>query len=275
MSLPYSALMLPTADGGQRFALHHSPAQPAAKAAVLYLHPFAEEMNKVRRMAALQSRALAKAGFAVLQIDLLGCGDSSGDLSDARWQDWVEDARIGARWLASQHGDIPLWLWGARAGCLLAGAAALKISPAPNLLFWAPTISGHAHLQQFLRIKVASEMLAGSAAHGAESPQQALAAGGTVEVAGYQVTAALAQGMIGARLVQPPASCKIVWLDVSNREAAALAPAATQWLEASRTAGCQVDARMVPGPAFWQTTEVEQAPALLEATLEALLAMSA
>ena len=41
---------------------------------------WAEEMNKARRMAALQARLLAENGYAVLQIDLHGCGDSSGDL---------------------------------------------------------------------------------------------------------------------------------------------------------------------------------------------------
>ena len=48
---------LPTTDG-QRLCIHHSPAGPA-RGAVLYLHPWAEEMNKARRVAALQSRALA------------------------------------------------------------------------------------------------------------------------------------------------------------------------------------------------------------------------
>ena len=70
---------------------------------MLYIHPFAEEMNKSRRMAALQSRALAQAGYAVLQIDLLGCGDSSGDFGDATWQSWVSDVVLGCQWLRSQN----------------------------------------------------------------------------------------------------------------------------------------------------------------------------
>ena len=48
-------------------------------------------MNKSRRMAALQARAFAEMGFGVLQIDLFGCGDSSGDFSDARWDIWKQD----------------------------------------------------------------------------------------------------------------------------------------------------------------------------------------
>jgi uncharacterized protein len=59
-----------TPEGGQRFCLWH-PAQglaagQAPRGLILYIHPFAEEMNKARRMAALQSRAFAKEGFEVL-----------------------------------------------------------------------------------------------------------------------------------------------------------------------------------------------------------------
>jgi alpha-beta hydrolase superfamily lysophospholipase len=67
---------------------------------VLYLPPLAEELNSSRRTVAQQARALARAGFAVLQIDLLGCGDSSGRLEDARWSDWLHDARAALDWLA-------------------------------------------------------------------------------------------------------------------------------------------------------------------------------
>jgi alpha/beta superfamily hydrolase len=40
-------------------------------------------MNKARRMAALQARALAALGYGVLLLDLHGCGDSSGDFGDS------------------------------------------------------------------------------------------------------------------------------------------------------------------------------------------------
>lgn len=70
----------------QRFCIHHAPADPAAvRGAFVYAHPFAEQFNKLRRMAALQARALARSAYAALQIDLLGCGDSGGEFADATW----------------------------------------------------------------------------------------------------------------------------------------------------------------------------------------------
>ena len=53
------------AAGGQRFCIFHPPRGSVARGAVLYVHPFAEEMNKSRRMAALFSRTLSesRSGF--------------------------------------------------------------------------------------------------------------------------------------------------------------------------------------------------------------------
>ncbi|HEU6456255.1 MAG TPA: hydrolase 2, exosortase A system-associated, partial [Roseateles sp.] len=92
MNTSPDVFFLPTAAGEQRLCLFHAPVS-APRSKVLYLHPFAEEMNKSRRMAALACRKLAQAGHAVLQIDLRGCGDSSADFGDASWADWQADVR--------------------------------------------------------------------------------------------------------------------------------------------------------------------------------------
>ncbi|WP_284615880.1 hydrolase 2, exosortase A system-associated [Aquabacterium humicola] len=275
------ALYLTGASSPPLFALHHparSPAPAALRGAVLYLHPFAEEMNKVRRMAALQARALATAGFAVLQPDLRGCGDSDGEFDDASWSGWLDDAAAAAHWLRERHPDTPLWLWGARAGCLLATALADRLDIAANLLCWAPVASGRPHLQQFLRIKLAGALMDGgqaAAAGGLADMKRTLDGGGTVDVAGYGLPAAVAKGLDAAKLTVPPKPAHIVWLDVSSRAEPTLAPAAERFLDDCRAAGHQVDSRIVAGPAFWQTTEIEEAPALLEATTELLCASAA
>ncbi|HRM95473.1 MAG TPA: alpha/beta hydrolase, partial [Alicycliphilus sp.] len=116
------AFFLP-GDNGQRFCLYHPPQGSSPQGRVLYLHPFAEELNSTRRVVAQQARALAKAGYGVLQIDLLGCGDSSGEFADATWAAWLHDAQQARHWLLEQGGG-PLWLWGMRAGALLAAQLA-------------------------------------------------------------------------------------------------------------------------------------------------------
>src|ERR1035437_6520303 len=135
--MTFLAFYLPTATG-QRFCLFHQPnAQTSRRGAVVYVHPFAEEMNKSRRMAAVQAKAMANAGYAVLQIDLHGCGDSSGDFGDSSWESWVEDVTLACGWL-QQRCDSDLWLWGLRTGCLLACEAAARIDMSIQLLLWQP-----------------------------------------------------------------------------------------------------------------------------------------
>ena len=99
-----------------------------------------------------------------------------------------------------------------------------------------------------------------------------IAAGRPVEIAGYTLAPELCRGLEAATLRPPPglAPGRVVWLEVSAVEQPTLAPAGAATLAAWRDAGWQVDARALRGPAFWQTTEIEDAPALVEATLAAL-----
>ncbi len=267
-------LTVPGDQPSQRFCIHHPAQGDTVKGAVLYIHPFAEEMNKSRRMAALQSRAMAAAGYTVLQIDLLGCGDSSGDFGDARWQDWVDDVVRGAQWLAERV-QAPLWLWGLRVGCLLAVEASRALPMAPRFMFWAPTPSGKQVLQQFLRLKAAGDLASGKAKAVMDGLRTDLAQGRPVEIAGYRLSPALAAGLEPSGLVPPPvgqgSTAHIAWLELSTRDDADLSPVASKTLRTWQQAGwLTARGHVVPGPAFWQTTEIEDAPALVAATIAAL-----
>lgn len=281
---------LPAPDGhGQRLCVHHAPAGPVT-GAVLYLHPLAEEMNKSRRMAALTARALAGRGLACLQIDLKGCGDSSAEFGEAGWDDWLADAALALDWLRQRHPGAPLWLWGLRAGALLACDLARRdveaAGPDPlNLLLWQPPTQGALLLQQFLRLRLAAELAAEPSGHAGKGlmneMKQRLAAGECVEVAGYELSPALAHGLGAARLSPPPARLdRVIWLELAGAQSdaqgdapdEALLPATQMALQAWQAQGLAVQARALNGPAFWQTTEIELAPALLEATLQTLTA---
>ncbi|MDD5297597.1 MAG: hydrolase 2, exosortase A system-associated [Rhodocyclaceae bacterium] len=256
---------------GHRFSLLHRPEVPPV-GAIVYIHPFAEEMNKARRMAALQARMLADRGWYVLQTDLLGCGDSAGDFGDASWEEWVSDVVRAADWLRGETGLAPA-LWGLRAGCLLAAAAAQRVAWTPRLLFWQPVISGRQHLQQFLRLKVAGEMLSGGqeARSGSGKLRDELLGGQSIEVAGYRLSPELAQGLDAARLLPPPVPGRLIWLELTSGEPGGLSPAAVNAISPWLEAGWQVSSAVVSGPAFWQTQEVEVAPLLLQESASRLL----
>ena len=238
---------------------------------MVYVHPFAEEMNKSRRMAALQSRALAAAGWTVLQIDLGGCGDSDGDFGDASWQGWVADVRDAAAWLGERSGCAP-WLWGLRSGCLVATAAAQVLPALPGFLFWQPVLSGKQFLQQFLRLKVAAQILGAAEAQRVDTRElrERLLRGDSVEVAGYDLSPALALGLEAAELAPVSGDAPVTWIEVSGAGATELSPAARTRAAQWQAAGHSVDTRCVAGQAFWQTQEITECPALIEATLAAL-----
>ncbi len=267
--MSFDAFYLP-ALSGQRFCLLHQPdAQISRRGAVVYVHPFAEEMNKSRRMAALQAKAMAAAGYAVLQIDLHGCGDSSGDFADATWESWVSDVSLAWNWLQQRY-DSDLWLWGLRTGCLVACEAAARISTPSQLLFWQPVLSGKQFLQQFLRLKIASEMLGGDSKGLMDCLREQLAQGESVEVAGYQLSSDLASGLEKAELTLPEQSKRIEWFELSGKPDGSLSPAASMRVEKWQSAGAKVRGATVYGSAFWQTAEITECTALIDASLLAL-----
>ena len=251
---------------GNRFCLLHAPDREAI-GAVLYVHPLAEEMNRSRRMAALQARALAAAGWVVLQVDLFGCGDSDGDFGDADWQRWLADVAEARDWLRGETGQEPV-LWGLRAGCLLASGAASRASERVDLLLWQPVISGRQHLTQWLRLNVAGRLLDASSADrsGTKELQARFARGEAVEIAGYRMTAALAAGLESAELSPPAAPARVAWLEVAGGEDASLTPASSARIDAWRARGHDASGHVVKGLPFWQTQEIAEVGPLVAAT---------
>ena len=240
------------AQGGQRYCLYHPPA-PARRprGAIVYLHPFAEELNKSRRMAALQARAFAAAGYGVLQIDLHGCGDSSGDFADARWPQWRSDAAQACDWLRARELG-PISLWGLRLGALLALDASAG-NDVDALFLWQPIISGRQHLRQFLRTGHAARMLADSAPDADD------------EVAGYRVAPELAHAIDALDAGHFRPGCPVHWFERTAADGE-LSPASARHLAAWHAAGVTLQVHPVRGAAFWAGTDIVDCPALLAAT---------
>jgi len=251
--------------------MHTSATGQHSAGAMLYLHPFAEEMNKSRRMAAMQARALAAAGWTVLQLDLFGCGDSEGEFGSASWTQWLDDTAAGIEWLVAETGSTPA-LWGMRTGCLLAVQATQRMDSIANLLLWQPVISGKRYLQQFLRLSVAAQLgnAEGAARVGTQQLRQQLGRGEHVEVGGYAVAATLGLGLEASELVPPTVPARVIWVEVATGATSELSPGSSQQVETWRSAGHRVDAHVVEGLPFWQTLEMAECPAMIKATLGAV-----
>ena len=256
------------AEQGQRFCLFYPPAEPC-RGAVLFAAPFGEELNKARRMAAMQARDLAAHGFGVLLLDLHGCGDSSGDFGDARWQGWKDDLALGHSWLLARL-DRPVSLWGMRLGALLAlDYARDAVAPVANMMLWQPVHSGATFLTQFLRLRIANDMLAegNEKSSGTHALRNALLAGETLEVAGYALAPALAaaiDALDAAALTVT--SCPVHWFEAVPAEGRALSPGSAKVVGAWQREGASTEVHLVTCPPFWATQEVTECPALVAAT---------
>lgn len=263
-----------SAEQGERFCLYHEPEPGVSpRGAILYVHPFAEELNRSRRMVSLQARAYAQAGFGVLQIDLYGCGDSSGDLATARWETWLGDLARAWQWLAGRNLG-PRYLWGLRLGALLALDFALYAQP-EALILWQPALSGRAHLNQFARLQSTARLFS-----------NAPAAEQTAEIAGYLMAPALSAAIdrLDAAALAP--RCPVQWLELNApppgaaddyaiaagaaRIRIALQPASAMLVERWLADGARVQAYPLRGEPFWSSAEIGIVPELLAASSAAL-----
>lgn len=259
-----------TGKHGELFCIHLYPTGTAPKGSILYLHPFAEEMHKSRRMAALQARRFAAEGYAVLQIDLTGCGDSACDFGDATWATWLADAHLAHTWLSAKSGG-PIILWGLRTGASLAAELANALPGIQHLILWQPVVNGDQYLNQFLRIKLASEMLSGNQAQsGTKDLRAKLETGEGIEVGGYMLGAAMARDLARVKLADTPPPCPVEWLEVGTEDSDNPAPSSQRVIDAWRTAGVNVHTRTVTGDPFWVTQEITECLVLIEATIEAV-----
>lgn len=263
-------LFLPGAHGQLFAALDAPPETVSPAGAVLHLPPFAEEMNRSRHLVARQARTLAALGYHVLRVDPFGCGDSAGESEEARWEIWRSDALAAARWLA-ERAEVAPWLWAMRLGALMSTELTAHLDGPPGkLVLWQPVLEGKLLLNEFLRVRVASQMLAGGQGNGRltiHALRASLGGGEPVDVGGYVLTPELASA-IDARALRDavPAGWEVHWLEVTQSPEAGQSPAAQAVIADWRAAGVTVHERLVRGPRFWTAAETLDCPELREET---------
>ena len=263
----FEAFYLPV-QSGKRFAIFYPAEAQKSLGTFVYIHPFAEEMNKSRRMVALQARAFAKLGYSVLLIDLYGCGDSDGDLNEATWEIWKQDISSAIKWLSVKNPGS-LHLWGLRLGATL-GLDLWQASPEifESALLWQPVTKGETFMTQFLRLAIAGEALRDSKGGLTTTIlRQQLSAGEVVEVAGYPLTGNLIKSIDIQKAENFDVIEKTIhWLDVKTNITSGIAPATQNLIEKWKAKGINLNYQLVEGDSFWGTQEIVEVPALIDIT---------
>lgn len=254
-------------NGRRLFGLTWQP-EGQAKGTVLYLPPMAEEMNRCRSHVADTARALAARGLRCLLLDPYATGESEGDSDEADWNTWVADTVTLTRQLAAAHG--PVVLWGARTGALLAAEAAREApEQVQRLLFWQPVLDGALFLNQTLRLRIASQMVHDGAKETTASLRRQLADGQTLEVAGYPLPGRLAMTLDERKMaaLSEGMTVPVSWLEVVPTAGSAPSPASRKAIDAWPV---PVALRTVACPMVWQVHGREEAPELVDATMQLL-----
>jgi exosortase A-associated hydrolase 2 len=252
------------------FCVFLAPEARTPRASVLYLHPFAEEMHKSRRMAALQARQFAAEGYAVLQIDLLGCGDSTGDFEEASWEKWIACVREAYTWLYNKT-NLPIVLWGLRLGATLAAHVSYQFPNIAGLILWQPVTNGESYLNQFLRIKVASDMLSSNQQQsGTKQLLKLIAEGESVEIGGYMLSPELASDIGKLLLINYYHNFPVYWFEVSNLSTQTLSPASLKVINVWNNSSRKINIQTIYGEPFWNSQEIVECPDLLTQTTKAI-----
>ena len=260
------------AELGERFCLYYPPSPGGeCRGVLIYVHPFGEEMNKSRRMVAMQARAFAAVGVGVLQIDLFGCGDSSGEFGNASWNIWKRDLAAARSWLEDRVA-APIGLWGLRLGALLALDLARSSENAiDRIILWQPVISGESFLTRFLRLRLANEILftdAGTEKNtGTNGMRSSLRAGNPLEVAGYELSPEMAAAIDSLQAAELfVTQCPVHWFEIVAEPGRSMAAAGAKVVTAWKQKAVDLHLHLVPCLPFWATQEISECPELLLAT---------
>ncbi|MDP2326243.1 MAG: hydrolase 2, exosortase A system-associated [Gammaproteobacteria bacterium] len=259
---------LPT-ERGEILLTTWLPAEGRPTHWLLVAPPFAEEMNKSRRMLAMLGRSAAAAGYSVVLADLAGTGDSWGDFCDASYDLWLTDLLGAARWAGEQGGAVTA-VAGLRFGGLLATDLAGRIPTVRQLLLWQPALAGADVLTQFLRLKTAASLTGGGeTGDSLENIRARLTRGEAIEVAGYELTAELYATIQSRQLadLMPDRPITVDWFHLARQPGATVpGPIA---VAAGRLAarGAAVRTHSVQGDAFWSTAEIAVCEELVALTV--------
>jgi exosortase A-associated hydrolase 2 len=247
------------------FALLRRPAGDCG-ACVLIVPPFAEEMNKSRRIATDFARAAASRGLAALSVDLYGTGDSDGEFEEGTWDGWKADLRGAIAW-AAHEGCKVTTLLGIRLGCALAAEVARDSDLGIECsVFWQPVLDGSRMFDQFLRLRVAAAMMEHDRKESTADLRAKLRAGESLEIAGYFVSAELAAQLDGVHLAESmgPHLGALQWFEVVRSADSPPPVPAVKAVDAARAQGLNVHLHTVPGEPFWSSTEIVTNSALVE-----------
>ena len=267
-----------SSQNSQIFLAHYLPSEhhTACKdnRAVIFVPPFAEEMNRSKRMYVLCARLLADSGINAICFDYSGTGDSSGEWGEFSYSDWVSDLNDVYQYYSKVGKNISFIAL--RFGALvLADAVTSSDLKADRCVLWDPIETGEMLTRQLIRMKIAAAMADTSKKLTTQEIKDSIKNNGYLESGGYHLSESLLDAINSKNITRSMnsllARTHIDWMTLGKYK-----DVDTKWLPNSFTASelAESDAQNkltmhpVNDVKFWMQQEVTISPALLRATHE-------
>jgi exosortase A-associated hydrolase 2 len=230
-------------------------------------------MNKTRRTITELAKDLAQRGMASVCVDLFGTGDSEGEFAQSSWDGWIDDLASADDWTSRTHGLPVTGVVGIRLGCALAAQyAARRLRPLERWVFWQPVLDGARYMDQFLRLKLAASMLGEGQKQTVADLRREIAISGTLEVAGFELSASLLDAIDAVRLADhvDPRCPPLHWFELVRDSGAPPPVPALKLVERLHGEGRQIQLHTIASDPIWTSTEIVVSAELATATARAL-----
>lgn len=256
---------------GRLFCLRVAQKDSHPSRVVLVVPPFAEEMNKSRKMMSLLLAETASDTTGGYLFDLYGTGDSEGDFCLATWDLWRANLIDMLDFIAAQKGGEQISIVAIRTGALLVNSVLAEKNDASHKInsihYWNPVFNASLFIAQFLRLKLAANMMRNKGPKvGVKELRQQLQDEGELEVAGYTLNQDLIEGMENSAISLHPSLSRLA---LHFYELSSLDQITPGLMKKITEVGGAADLRfthVVDGAQFWSTQEVSICEPLLSVT---------
>jgi len=233
-------------------------------------------MNASRRAYSALAQALNRAGFASLMFDFYATGDSEGEFETADWATWQNDLRSVLAFARNHLSYLRIQLFGLRAAALhIADLVADQVvaQDIDQCVFWQPVLDGAEHLDQFLRLRLAANLMLDQkdavTRETTHSLRNLAQSEGNVEVAGYALSAKLMAEMQQRRLEFSSQSVAtnstLHWFEIATPPTAN--PKRTAVIETLRKSGITLFVYSATAKRFWSLVDAPLPLQLIEHTV--------
>ena len=174
-----------TVPGAHLYTVLHQAADPVAR--VLLVGAFASERHFSYHAWVRWARFLAARRIEVLRYDYRGIGESTGIFGEMSFEEWSEDVKLLANWIASRSPNVPLILHGIELGAILAGKS-FHEGMGDALLLWSPPANANHALRATIMRWAGLEQIFESPENQKSASEyiRQLEQGSSIEVQGYE-----------------------------------------------------------------------------------------